>query len=72
MTKLTIQDVTNLYLYKEELLPRNRLDDSLISKTLSRNRKIDKKEFMLDVGRFVTANDFDIVRYFFYCKRFIN
>ncbi|MDU8925704.1 hypothetical protein RYD26_12530 [Pasteurellaceae bacterium LIM206] len=67
MTSLTIQDVTNLYLYKEKVLPENRLDDALITKiiTNAKNPKIDKKEFMSGPGRFVTADDFAIVKQFF-------
>ncbi|MDU8925717.1 hypothetical protein RYD26_12610, partial [Pasteurellaceae bacterium LIM206] len=67
MTSLTIQDVTNLYLYKEKTLPENRLDASLITKVINEedNEKIDKKEFMSGPGRFVTADDFTVVKQFF-------
>ncbi|MDU8925715.1 hypothetical protein RYD26_12600 [Pasteurellaceae bacterium LIM206] len=67
MTMLTIKDVTNLYLYKEKTLPENRLDASLITKLITedKNPKIDKKEFMSGPGRFVTADDFAIVKQFF-------
>ncbi|MDE8035575.1 calcium-binding protein, partial [Actinobacillus equuli subsp. equuli] len=67
MTQLTIQDVTNLYLYKQKSVSKNRLDDSLITR-VSAKEEIDKKEFMREIGRFVTANDFEIVRYFFMAK----
>ncbi|MDU8925738.1 hypothetical protein RYD26_12725 [Pasteurellaceae bacterium LIM206] len=65
MTNLTIQDVTNLYLYKKETLPDDRLDASLITRTVLKNKDIDKKEFMAGPGRFVTADDFAIVKQFF-------
>ncbi|UKH24662.1 calcium-binding protein [Actinobacillus pleuropneumoniae] len=67
MTKLTMQDVTNLYLYKQRTLPTDRLDDSLISKT-GKGENIDKKEFMAGPGRFVTADNFSVVKDFFTAK----
>ncbi|WP_043995111.1 calcium-binding protein [Actinobacillus pleuropneumoniae] len=65
MTKLTMQDVTNLYLYKTKTLPKDRLDDSLISEIGKGDDDIDRKEFMVGPGRFVTADNFSVVRDFF-------
>ncbi|QSZ39035.1 RTX toxin [Actinobacillus pleuropneumoniae] len=65
MTKLTMQDVTNLYLYKQRTLPTDRLDDSLITRVITKNEDIDRKGFMAGPGRFVTADNFSVVRDFF-------
>ncbi|EFM96323.1 RTX toxin protein [Actinobacillus pleuropneumoniae serovar 10 str. D13039] len=60
-----MQDVTNLYLYKTKTLPKDRLDDSLISEIGKGDDDIDRKEFMVGPGRFVTADNFSVVRDFF-------
>ena len=69
MTILTIKDITNLYLYKDRETPKDRLDDSLISKVISNPEEINKKEFMEGPGRFITASDFSIVSAFFNEKK---
>ena len=60
----TVERITNEYLYKNDQVIDNRLDENLISQkgtTIS----VDKKEFMKGPGRFVNASDFSIVSAFF-------
>ena len=60
----TVERITNEYLYKNDQVIDNRLNENLISQkgtTIS----VDKKEFMKGPGRFVNASDFSIVSAFF-------
>ena len=56
----TAERITNEYLYKNDQVIDNRLDENLISQkgtTIS----VDKKEFMKGPGRFITAENFSLV-----------
>ena len=56
----TVERITNEYLYKNDQVIDNRLDENLISQkgtTIS----VDKKEFMKGPGRFITAENFSLV-----------
>ena len=64
MTLPTIERITNRYLYKQDEVIDNRLDDKIISRDES-SIEVDKKEFMKGPGRFVNASDFSIVSAFF-------
>ena len=60
----TAERITNKYLYKNDQVIDNRLDDNLISQK-GTIISVDKKEFMKGPGRFVNASDFSIVSSFF-------
>ena len=64
MTLPTVERITNRYLYKQDEVIDNRLDDKIISRKKS-SITVDKKEFMKGPGRFVNASDFSIVSAFF-------
>lgn len=56
----TVERITNEYLYKNDQVIDNRLDENLISQkgtTIS----VDKKEFMKGPGRFIMAENFSLV-----------
>lgn len=56
----TIERITNRYLYKQDEIIDNRLDDKIISRDES-SITVDKKEFMKGPGRFITAENFSLV-----------
>ena len=56
----TIERITNRYLYKQDEVIDNRLDDKIISRDES-SIAVDKKEFMKGPGRFITAENFSLV-----------
>ena len=56
----TIERITNRYLYKQDEVIDNRLDDKIISRDES-SITVDKKEFMKGPGRFITAENFSLV-----------
>ena len=56
----TAERVTNKYLYKNDQVIDNRLDDNLISQK-GTIISVDKKEFMKGPGRFITAENFSLV-----------
>ena len=60
MTLPTIERITNRYLYKQDEVIDNRLDDKIISRDES-SITVDKKEFMKGPGRFITAENFSLV-----------
>ena len=60
MTLPTIERITNRYLYKQDEVIDNRLDDKIISRDES-PITVDKKEFMKGPGRFITAENFSLV-----------
>ena len=60
MTLPTIERITNRYLYKQDEVIDNRLDDKIISRDES-SIAVDKKEFMKGPGRFITAENFSLV-----------
>lgn len=60
MTLPTVERITNRYLYKQDDVINNRLDDKIISRDES-SITVDKKEFMKGPGRFITAENFSLV-----------
>ena len=60
MTLPTIERITNRYLYKQDEVIDNRLDDKIISRDES-SITVDKKEFMKGPGRFITPENFSLV-----------
>ena len=60
MVLSTIEHITNRYLYKQDEVIDNRLDDKIISRKKS-SITVDKKEFMKGPGRFITAENFSLV-----------
>lgn len=56
----TVERITNRYLYKQNEVIDNRLDDKIISRDES-SITVDKKEFMKGPGRFITAENFSLV-----------
>ena len=60
MTLPTVERITNRYLYKQDDVINNRLDDKIISRDES-SIAVDKKEFMKGPGRFITAENFSLV-----------
>ena len=60
MTLPTIERITNRYLYKQDEVIDNGLDDKIISRDES-SIAVDKKEFMKVPGRFITAENFSLV-----------
>ena len=60
MTLPTIERITNRYLYKQDEVIDNRLDDKIISRDES-SIAVDKKEFMKGPGRFIMAENFSLV-----------
>lgn len=60
MTLPTVESITNRYLYKQDDVINNRLDDKIISRDES-SITVDKKEFMKGPGRFITAENFSLV-----------
>ena len=56
----TVERITNRYLYKQDEVIDNRLDDKIISRDES-SITVDKKEFMKGPGRFITAENFSLV-----------
>ena len=60
MTLPTVESITNRYLYKQDDVINNRLDDKIISRDES-SIAVDKKEFMKGPGRFITAENFSLV-----------
>lgn len=60
MTLPTIERITNRYLYKQDEVIDNGLDDKIISRDES-SIAVDKKEFMKGPGRFITAENFSLV-----------
>ncbi|WP_296028017.1 calcium-binding protein, partial [uncultured Aggregatibacter sp.] len=64
MALSTIEYITNRYLYKQDDVINNRLDDEIIL-LKKYSIAVDKKEFMKGPGRFVNASDFSIVSAFF-------
>lgn len=60
MTLPTVERITNRYLYKQDDVINNRLDDEIIS-LKKYSIAVDKKEFMKGPGRFITAENFSLV-----------
>ena len=60
MTLPTIERITNRYLYKQDDVINNRLDDEIIS-LKKYSIAVDKKEFMKGPGRFIMAENFSLV-----------
>lgn len=60
MTLPTVERITNRYLYKQDDVINNRLDDEIISLKKS-SIAVDKKEFMKGPGRFITVENFSLV-----------
>ena len=60
MTLPTVESITNRYLYKQDEVIDNGLDDKIISRDES-SITVDKKEFMKGPGRFITAENFSLV-----------
>ena len=60
MTLPTVERITNRYLYKQDEVIDNRLDDKIISRD-EFSITVDKKEFMKGPGRFITAENFSLV-----------
>lgn len=60
MTLPTVESITNRYLYKQDDVINNRLDDEIISLKKS-SIAVDKKEFMKGPGRFIMAENFSLV-----------
>ena len=60
MTLPTIERITNRYLYKQDEVIDNSLDDKIISRDES-SIKVDKKDFMKGQGRFIMAENFSLV-----------
>ena len=56
----TVERITNRYLYKQDEVSDNRLDDKIISRDES-SITVDKKEFMKGPGRFIMAENFSLV-----------
>ena len=56
----TIERIMNRYLYKQDEVIDNRLDDKIISRDES-SITVDKKEFMKGPGRFIMAENFSLV-----------
>lgn len=56
----TIERITNRYLYKQDDVINNRLDDEIIS-LKKYSIAVDKKEFMKGPGRFIMAENFSLV-----------
>lgn len=56
----TVESITNRYLYKQDEVIDNRLDDKIISRD-EFSITVDKKEFMKGPGRFITADNFSLV-----------
>ena len=56
----TVESITNRYLYKQDEVIDNRLDDKIISRDES-SITVDKKEFMKGPGRFIMAENFSLV-----------
>ena len=56
----TIERITNRYLYKQDDVINNRLDNEIISLKKS-SIAVDKKEFMKGPGRFIMAENFSLV-----------
>lgn len=56
----TVERITNRYLYKQDEVIDNRLDDKIISRD-EFSITVDKKEFMKGPGRFITAENFSLV-----------
>ena len=56
----TVERITNRYLYKQDEVIDNRLDDKIISRD-EPSITVDKKEFMKGPGRFITAENFSLV-----------
>ena len=60
MTLPTVERITNRYLYKQDDVINNRLNDEIISLKKS-SIAVDKKEFMKGPGRFIMAENFSLV-----------
>ena len=60
MTLPTVERITNRYLYKQDDVINNRLDDEIIS-LKKYSIAVDKKEFMKGLGRFIMAENFSLV-----------
>lgn len=60
MTLPTVERITNRYLYKQDDVINNRLDDEIIS-LKKYSIAVDKKEFMKGPGRFIMAENFSLV-----------
>ena len=56
----TAECITNKYLYKQDEVIDNRLDDKIISRDES-SITVDKKEFMKGPERFIMAENFSLV-----------
>ena len=56
----TIERIMNRYLYKQDDVINNRLDDEIIS-LKKYSIAVDKKEFMKGPGRFIMAENFSLV-----------
>ena len=53
MSLPTIESITNRYLYKQDELVDNRLDERIIDEERTKPISVDKSEFMKGPGRFI-------------------
>lgn len=66
MTKLlTMEEMTSLYLYGQTVPPKNKVDESLISRKPDLPYSVSTQAFMDGPGRFTRASDFEYVERFF-------
>ena len=65
MSLPTIESITNRYLYKQDEIVDNRLDERIIDEERTKPISVDKSEFMKGPGRFITAADFSLISKFF-------
>jgi Ca2+-binding RTX toxin-like protein len=66
MTLPTAGQITNLYLYGQEIVPANLIDQHLINSATRTPVEVDVHEYMtIGAGRFVSAFSFDFMRDFF-------
>ena len=61
----TIESITNRYLYKQDEIVDNRLNERIIDGKSGKPISVDKSEFMKGPGRFITAADFSLISKFF-------
>ena len=65
MSLPTIESITNRYLYKQDEIVDNRLNEKIIDGKSAKTIPVDKSEFMKGPGRFITAADFSLISKFF-------
>ena len=65
MSLPTIESITNRYLYKQDEIVDNRLNERIIDGKSGKPIPVDKSEFMKGPGRFITAAGFSLISKFF-------